>query len=107
MEGLFRERAPRLAEATGAQVDVIGVVNDFYGDSVTIAGLLGGQDIVQAVGDTREDELMLLPAEALNADDLFVDSLPLGEVRAALAPADVVTGYDLLECLGSLSQTLA
>ncbi len=107
MEGLFRERAPRLAEATGAQVDVIGVVNDFYGDSVTIAGLLSGRDIVQAVGDTREDELMLLPAEALNADDLFVDSLPLGEVRAALAPADVVTGYDLLECLGSLSETHA
>ena len=107
MEGLFRERAPRLAEATGAQVDVIGVVNDFYGDSVTIAGLLGGRDIVGAVGDTLEDELVLLPAEALNADDLFVDSLPLGELRAALAPADVVTGYDLLECLGTLSETHA
>ena len=107
MEGLFRERAPRLAEATGAQVNVIGVVNDFYGESVTIAGLLGGRDIVQAVGDTREDELLLLPAEALNADDLFVDSLPLGELREALAPAEVVTGYELLECLGSLSETHA
>ena len=107
MAGLFRERVPRLAEATGAQVEVIGVVNEFYGESVTIAGLLGGRDIVGAVGDTSDGELVLLPADALNADDLFVDSVPLGEVRDALAPADVVTGYDLLECLGSLSDTHA
>ena len=104
MEGMFRERAPRLSEATGTTVDVVGVVNDFYGESVTVAGLLGGGDIVQAVGDTWEDELVLLPAEAINADDLFIDSLPLTEVRRALAPAEVVTGYDLLECLGGLGK---
>jgi putative radical SAM enzyme (TIGR03279 family) len=105
MEGLFRERAARLSEATGSTVEVIGVVNDFYGESVTVAGLLGGQDIVRAVGDTRQGELVLLPAEALNADDLFIDSVPLSEVRETLAPAEVVTGYDLLECLGTLRMT--
>ena len=102
MEGLFRERLPGLSEATGTSVEVLGVVNGFYGESVTVAGLLGGRDIVQAVGDTREDELILLPAEAVNVDDLFIDSVPLTEVREALAPAEVVTGYDLLECLGGL-----
>ena len=102
MERLFRDRAPRLAQATGSEVRVLGVVNDFYGESVTVAGLLGGRDIVRAVGDTSEDEVILLPAEALNADDLFIDSLPISEVRAALAPAEVVTGYDLLECLGTV-----
>ncbi len=80
-------------------------MNDFYGESVTVAGLLGGQDIVRAVGDTRQGELVLLPAEALNADDLFIDSVPLSEVRETLAPAEVVTGYDLLECLGTLRMT--
>ena len=102
MERLFRDRAPRLAQATGSEVRVLGVVNDFYGESVTVAGLLGGRDIVRAVGDTSEDEVILLPAEALNADDLFIDSLPISEVRAALATAEVVTGYDLLECLGTV-----
>ena len=103
MEPLFRERASRLSRAVGSTVDVVGVVNDFYGESVTVAGLLGGRDILEAVGDTREDEIVLLPAEAINADALFIDSVPLTEVREALAPAEVVTGYDLLECLGSLA----
>jgi putative radical SAM enzyme (TIGR03279 family) len=103
MEGLFLNRATRLSDAIGSPVDVIGVKNDFYGESVTVAGLLGGRDIVKAVGDTHEDELVLLPAEAINADDLFIDSVPLAEVREALAPAEVVTGFDLLECLGTLA----
>ncbi len=105
MEGLFRDRAPRLSDATGSTVQVVGVVNEFYGESVTVAGLLGGRDIQRAVGDTHEDEIILLPAEALNADDLFIDSLPIEELRAALAPAEVVTGYELLECLGTLKAT--
>ena len=99
MEELWGERAPLLAGATGAEVEVVAVPNDYYGETVTVAGLLAGRDIVRALGETVEDDFVLLPAEALNADDLFVDSVPLGEVREAVAPAAAVAGYDLLDCL--------
>ncbi len=102
MEPFFRERAGRLSGATRADVDVVSVVNDFYGDSVTIAGLLAGRDIQESVGDTDADELLLLPAEAVNADGLFIDSMPLSELTAALSPTTVVTGYEITECLKSL-----
>ena len=102
MEPFFRERAERLADATHAQVDVVAVVNDFYGESVTIAGLLAGRDIQASVGDTFADELLLLPAEAVNADGLFIDSMPLSDLAAALSPAAVATGYEITECLKRL-----
>ena len=102
MEPFFRERAGRLAEATGAEVEVISVVNEFYGESVTIAGLLGGSDIRAGVGGTSADELILLPAEAINADGLFIDSMPLSDLTAALSPATVATGYEITDCLKSL-----
>ena len=102
MEPFFRERAERLADATHAQVDVVAVVNDFYGESVTIAGLLAGRDIQASVGDTFADELLLLPAEAVNADGLFIDSMPLSDLTAALSPAAVATGYEITECLKRL-----
>jgi putative radical SAM enzyme (TIGR03279 family) len=102
MEPFFRERAKRLADATGAEVDVVTVVNDFYGESVTIAGLLAGCDIRASLGDTAADELLLLPAEAVNADGLFIDSMPLSDLTAALAPATVATGYEITECLKDL-----
>ncbi|MCH7892007.1 MAG: DUF512 domain-containing protein [Gemmatimonadetes bacterium] len=102
MEPFFRERAKRLADAIRAEVDVVTVVNDFYGESVTIAGLLAGCDIRAGLGDTAPDELLLLPAEAVNADGLFIDSMPLSDLTAALAPATVATGYEITECLKGL-----
>ena len=102
MEPFFRERAERLAEATSAEVDVVTVVNDFYGESVTVAGLLAGRDIRASLGDTAADELLLLPAEAVNADRLFIDSMPLSDLTDALAPATVATGYEVTECLRAL-----
>ena len=102
MEPFFRERAERLADATHAEVDVVTVVNEFYGESVTVAGLLAGRDIEASVGNTAADELLLLPAEAVNADGLFIDSMPLSDLTAALAPATVATGYEITECLKGL-----
>jgi len=102
MEPFFRERAGRLSEATGSRVDVVSVVNEFYGDSVTVAGLLAGKDIQASLGDAAADELLLLPAEAVNADGLFIDSMPLSDLTAALAPATVATGHEITECLKSL-----
>ena len=102
MEPFFRDRAGRLSEATRAEIDVVTVMNDFYGDSVTVAGLLAGRDIQASVGDTVADGLLLLPAEAINADGLFIDSLPLSDLTVALSPATVATGYEITECLKSL-----
>jgi putative radical SAM enzyme (TIGR03279 family) len=102
MAPFFRERASRLSTATGAAVDVIGVSNDFFGETVTVAGLLAGRDIVRAVGATAPGEVVLLPAEALNADRLFIDSVPLDEVERALAPARVVTGHEITTTLRDL-----
>ena len=102
MEPFFRERAKRVADATRTEVEVVTVVNDFYGDSVTIAGLLSGGDILASLGEAAADELLLLPAEAVNADGLFIDSMPLSDLTAALAPATVATGYEITECLTGL-----
>ena len=102
MEKFLRDRAPRLAQATGARVEVLAIENRFYGRGVTVAGLLGGEDIVSGIGYTRPDDVILLAAEALNSDDLFVDNVSVSEVREALEPATVVTGYRISECLESL-----
>ena len=104
MQGLFFERKQMLQERTGADIEIVGVVNKFFGDTVTVAGLLAGQDIKEQVGETREDEIILLPADALNADDLLIDSVTLNDMNEYLAPATVRTGYELTECLKDLDQ---
>lgn len=99
MGPFLRERAVRLAEATSADVEVVEARNAYFGESVTIAGLLGGADVLAALGDGREGDVILLPAEAINADDVFIDSMPLSELGSRLGPAEVRTGYEITEAL--------
>ncbi len=108
MAPLFRDLAPRLERASGAPVAVREALNDFYGETVTVAGLLAGRDILRALRPGMdeppytEEDLVLLPAEALNAEDLFIDSISLQDVRDTLDPARVLSGHEITATLGTL-----
>jgi putative radical SAM enzyme (TIGR03279 family) len=102
MAPFIRERAGRLVEATGADVEVVEVVNDFFGETCTVAGLLAGRDILRALGGGEARDIVVLPAEALNAHDLFIDSFPLAELESAARPARVLRGYEITEALAAL-----
>ncbi|MCH7533753.1 MAG: DUF512 domain-containing protein [Gemmatimonadetes bacterium] len=99
MSPFLRERSGRLAAATAADVEVVEVRNQYFGESVTIAGLLGGRDILKALGDSQDGDVIVLPAEALNADEVFIDDLAKSELVAVLAPAEIRTGYEITEAL--------
>jgi putative radical SAM enzyme (TIGR03279 family) len=104
MAPFFRAREARLARATGARVETVEVQNDFYGESVTIAGLLSGRDLASALAACHpgEGDVILVPADALNGDDLFIDSMPLEELRSRLSPARVHPGREITGALRSL-----
>jgi hypothetical protein len=68
-----------------------------------VAGLLAGEDLAGALAaDGLPNDLVLIPAEALNGDELFIDSLPLTALRDRLAPARVLTGHEVTAALRSL-----
>jgi len=99
MAPFFRERAPRLAHATGATVDVVEVRNDYFGETVTVAGLLGGQDILASLEGTGAGDLVLLPAEAVNADEVFIDDVPATALAERLGGAEIRFGHEVTEAL--------
>jgi len=102
MAPFLRDLAPRISDASGATVQVHEVKNRFYGDIVTVAGLLGGRDLRSGVEDPQPGDVILLPKEALNAEDLFIDSFSLAEFRESVAPARALPALDITEALRSL-----
>ncbi len=102
MAPFLEERAAVLAEATGAEVDVTMVRNQYFGDLVTVGGLLSGRDLLGAATYPQAGDLILIPAEALNQDEVFIDSLPLDTLRRELAPAQVLPAFEITEALRSL-----
>ena len=102
MAPFLRGLAPRISAATGVPTLVHEVANRFYGEIVTVAGLLGGRDMLASVSDPQPGDVILVPKEALNADNLFIDSFSLAEFRQAAAPAQLLPSLEITEALRSL-----
>src|SRR5690606_39740336 len=56
--------------------------NSLFGATVTCAGLLPGRAFREALASRPDLDLALVPAEALNDDQIFVDDLSLAELAA-------------------------
>jgi NifB/MoaA-like Fe-S oxidoreductase len=95
MAPVFAPLARRLSAHTGAVVEVIAVENRLFGPTVTTAGLLAGRDIADALARVARFDVVLLPAESLNDDAMFIDSMPLADLEAALTPARLLPAHEL------------
>lgn len=79
---------PYLKECTaklknyGLDIDVIAVKNSFLGNSVTVAGLLTGQDILRSLKDIDDRRTVLIPSVSLReATDRFLDNMTVEDLR--------------------------
>jgi len=91
--------AVRLAAAAGCAAETVAVRNEYFGPTVTTAGLLGGMDVLDALGSREARDIVLIPAESLNDDARFIDDVAFDDVVAALSPARVVTGHEIATAL--------
>lgn len=62
--------------------DVLPVKNSFFGDSVTVSGLLVGEDVLNAVQKYEEGaDLFIIPSNCLNSDGLFIDDMSIETIK--------------------------
>ena len=84
----------------GLRINVYRIKNDFFGDSITVSGLLTGKDLCAQLKDRELGEELLFSASALRADgEVFLDDMTPDELSAALGvPARAVEsdGYSFI-----------
>ena len=95
----------RVATAVGSELVLIPVENGLFGPTVTTAGLLPGEDMRAAIAEAGPGsgglDAVLIPAESLNDDELFIDSLSLESLRAGVATR-VIPAHRLSDALAEL-----
>ncbi len=98
MGALMPQVVPGLAAATGAQFEILALENTMFGPAVTTAGLLPGATLLAALRERRDLDLVLLPAEAVNDDLVFMDDLDAHALAAQL-PMPIKLSYDFADAL--------
>ncbi|MCU0613036.1 MAG: DUF512 domain-containing protein [Candidatus Eisenbacteria bacterium] len=89
----------------GGNALLFPVENRFFGPSVTVAGLLGGEEVAASIRSRGLDALMM-PGDSLNADgDRFIDGIDLSAVENEVG-VPVITGELLSEVVAKAGAVL-
>lgn len=100
------ERFARLlSSAEGVHAETVAVPNEFYGELVTVSGLLTGGDIMRALGVLPPGTTVVLPPNCLNGDGRFLDDMTPDDLAGTLDARIVQGEYDPAETI-ELMQTL-
>lgn len=79
LQQLADKYAPR-----GTTVEVRPIINRFFGETVTVAGLITGGDLVEQCRDVAADEILIVRSMIRAEGDLFLDDMSVEAVRKAL-----------------------
>ena len=94
---MVREKFP------GRMIHLYPIRNDFFGEQITVAGLITGQDLMaQLKGKPLGSRLLLPEVMFKNGEEVFLDDITRTQVETALQiPVHIVksSGYDLLEAI--------
>ena len=87
----------------GLKVHTYCIRNDFFGERITVSGLITGQDLMKQLKDQPLGSRLLIPCNMLKMDeDIFLDDFTLKEVSDTLqVPIDIVksSGQDLIDAI--------
>ncbi len=85
------------------EIKVEAIKNNFFGENITVSGLVTAGDIIDQLKGKDLGEEILIPVSMLRHDeDIFLDNLCIGDIEKSLNVRVVVVendGYDFLEKL--------
>lgn len=98
--GLMEQLKEKFPNTT---VHVYPIRNDFFGERITVSGLVTGQDMMGQLKGEKLGERLLIPCNMLRVDeDVFLDDYTVGDVEKALQlPLNIVksSGQNLLDAV--------
>ena len=84
-----------MARFPSLRVDVHAIVNHFFGETITVSGLVTGGDLIAQLKGKELGDTLLIPENMLRHEgDLFLDNVSVADVENALHVTVGVTSRD-------------
>ena len=103
----FIEKIANRYKPEGTVVHVIPVINRFFGETITVTGLIVGRDLIDTLRDIPCDRILLCDTMLRDQTDRFLDDTTLAEVSSALnKPIRIVrnNGESLIRALWKMEE---
>ncbi len=85
VEKVFAAIAQQLNQIEGLEVNMVALSSNYWGQNITVTGLLTGQDLLEGLQGRDLGEGILLPSVMLKqGDNLFLDDMTLEELATQL-----------------------
>ena len=90
------------------EINVMPITNRFFGEKITVTGLLTGGDVIEqckeyvAAGGNLGTRMLIQENMLRSGTDILLDDMTVGDISNALqVKVDIVksSGYDVLECM--------
>jgi putative radical SAM enzyme (TIGR03279 family) len=95
---ILRECVSRINDRFGLHLTAIEARNRFMGESITVAGLLGGRDILDALASVNPGDFVFIPNEAVShPDGILVDNLSPDDLAHRLGRPVYPSGRTMLD----------
>ncbi|QUH27292.1 DUF512 domain-containing protein [Serpentinicella alkaliphila] len=92
-----------MRKVNNLNIEVIKVVNHFFGGYVTVSGLVTGQDILDALKDVDLGAKLIIPESMLKSgEEVFLDDITISDLKNRLNREVVVSSVDGAEFVKKL-----
>lgn len=68
----------------GVEISVKPIINRFFGETVTVSGLITGQDLVAQLRGISADEILITESMLREGEDIFLDDMTLDAAQSEL-----------------------
>lgn len=87
----------------GLNIIVVPIKNNFFGETITVSGLVTGGDLVEQIKDMEESDLVIIPRSMMKVDEeIFLDNITLEEANEKMNKRIIyskVDGSDLIRLI--------
>jgi NifB/MoaA-like Fe-S oxidoreductase len=108
VEKAFQPIVNRLNSVEGLQIEMVALCSDFWGQTMSVTGVLTGQDLLNGLQNKKLGDAILLPDVMLkHGETKFLDNMTVEDLAVQLkTPILPVSGIDglILGCINGMSE---
>lgn len=79
----------------GLKLNVVPIVNEFFGDKITVSGLVTGKDLINQLKAHDIKDGLIIPRSMLKKDeDIFLDDITIGDIEKSLCTNVIISDVD-------------